>query len=293
LPCQSTAEYRALLGALAQHSDAAATSSLSGLLEGLPGQCEVTISGHAFHLSTAELKSNLRGLLGESDGERRRLRQRSFQADVQRRLQALEDYQQSVDPTAKTKLQEVFQRREFRRVGGQDPAAVLKEWLSQLLLRVLSQIFKNPVHAELAAKILAWSVCLLAVALVLWKLYRWLRRARPASAPREVVPFVSSAKSRREWLSDAQAAAGRGELRAAVHAGYWAVLAQLQSSKGWRMHRARTPREHLQLLEPADPARPLLAEITRQFEVAWYGNRTPSTQEWESFLAHMEQIGCR
>jgi len=293
LPCRSATEYRALLGSLEQRSTALTTSSLPELLEAIPDQCDLTVSGHAFHLSTARFKNDLRGVASESDEDRRKARLKSFQARLQKRVKALEAYEQPVDPTAKPKLQEILQRREFRRVSGEDAMAVLKEWVFQLVIWALSRILKDPVQAVLAAKIFAWSACLIAAAFVLWKLCRWAIRKRPLGPPREAIPSSSSVENWRNWLNEARAAVARGELREAVHAGYWAVISQLETSMPWRVDRARTPREYLALVGQADPARPLLAEITRDFEVVWYGNRVPSAQEWESFLTRVEQIGCR
>jgi hypothetical protein len=107
------------------------------------------------------------------------------------------------------------------------------------------------------------------------------------------MPFAPPAKSWHSLLAEARAAATRGDLREAVHAGYWAAISHLESSGVWRPDRARTPREYLRLIAQTDPARPLLTDITRDFEVVWYGNRTPGFSEWESFLAKVERIGCR
>jgi hypothetical protein len=205
----------------------------------------------------------------------------------------MDAFERSADPSAKPKLQEIMQRREFRRVGGQDPKALLQEWAFQLLEKIFSRIFRDPSQVVLGARIAAWSLCIAVGGFILWKLYRWATRQRPLDAVREVIPFAPSAMTWRDWLGEGRAAAARGELREAVHASYWGVISHLESSGAWRPDRARTPREYLRLIGQGAPARLLLTEITRDFEVIWYGNHAPALREWESFLAKVERIGCR
>jgi hypothetical protein len=239
------------------------------------------------------MQKALRDIAATSDPEKRRARLQSFQNSLQRRLNGLDAFARPGDPTAKPKLQQIMQRKEFRHVGGQDPSAILREWLFQLLQRLLSLIFKDARQVAFAAKIVVWSLCLLVAGLILWKLYRWAMREAPPEAVREVIPFAPSARGWRDWLAEARAAAARGDLREAVHCSYWAAISHLESSGAWRPDRARTPREYLRLIAQTDPARPLLTDLTRDFEVIWYGNRSPVLSEWESFLAKVERIGCR
>jgi Domain of unknown function (DUF4129) len=290
LPCASAAQYRALLGQVEQRS-AQPDVSLAELADTVPAQCNFVAGGRAFHFSNLEMQRELRELAAKPDNRIARLKM--FQGGLLQRLSGIDAYERRVDPTAKPKLQEIMQRREFRRVGKQDPMALLQEWMFQILEKLFSRIFRDPSRVVLGAKTAAWSLCIAVAGFILWKLYRWAMQGRPPEAVREVIPFAPSAKSWRDWLREARAAVARGELREAVHAGYWAAISHLESSGAWRPDRARTPREYLRLLAQSDPSRALLADITRDFEVVWYGNRPPAFTEWESFLAKVERIGCR
>jgi len=292
LPCTSAAEYRALLGHAEQFSEQP-DASLTELADTLPAQCDFTASGQTFHLSNLELQHELREIAAKTDKDTQGARLKVFQNGLRQRLTGLDVYERSVDPTAKPKLREIMQHGEFRHVGKQDAMALLQEWAFRLLEKLFSRIFKDTSRVVLGAKIVAWSLCIAVGGFIFWKLYRWAMRERPPEAVREVIPFAPSAKNWRDWLGEARAAVARGDLREAVHTGYWAAISHLESSGAWRPDRARTPREYLRLISQGNPARPLLADITRDFEVIWYGNRLPAFSEWESFLTKVERIGCR
>jgi hypothetical protein len=290
LPCASAAQLRALLVQLGQRSGQPDVS-FAELADTVPPQCDFSDGGHTFHLSNFELRRELRDLGAKPEARAARLK--LFQDDVRQRLNGLDAYARTVDPTAQPKLQAIMRQREFRQVGRQDATELLKEWAYRLLAKLLSRIFKDPSRVLLSSKILAWTLGILVAVFILWKLYCWAMRERPPEAVREVIPFAPSAKGWRDWLREARAAVERGELREAVHAAYWAAISHLETSGAWRPDRARTPREYLRLMKQSDPARPLLADITRDFEVVWYGNRPPALPEWESFLDKVERIGCR
>jgi hypothetical protein len=213
--------------------------------------------------------------------------------DVERHSKALEGYERAVDPTAGPKLKQIFTRKEFKRVGSQDTDAILREQIMKLMIALFSLIAKNPDQAAWFAKVFTWSMIALISAFVLWKLYRWLTSASPSYAAREIIPFSPSHKSWQEWMREARAALANGELREAVHSSYWAAISHLESAGAWKPDKARTPREYLRLISAQNPARPLLAEISRTFEVVWYGERVPAKEDCEAFLARVEQIACR
>ena len=297
LPCATAAQYRALLAHVDQQVEQPVEQrsqqpdvSFAELADTVP-QCDFAAGGRNFHLSNFALRRELREIGAKPAGRAARLK--TLQDDLRQRLSGIDAYEHAVDPTAKPKLQAILQQREFRQVGGQDASELLKQWAYGMLTKLLSRIFKDPSQVVLGSKIVAWTLCILVGGFILLRLYRWAMRERPPEAVREVIPFAPSSKGWRDWLRQARAAVERGELREAVHAAYWAAISHLESSGAWRPDRARTPREYLRLMKQSDPARPLLADLTRDFEVVWYGNHPPALTEWESFLAKVERIGCR
>jgi hypothetical protein len=298
LPCATAAQYRALLvhveQQVEQHVEQQAQPpdvSWAELADTVPAQCEFAAGGRNFHLSNFELRRQLREI-GHKPAERA-ARLNALQDDLRQRLGGIDAYERPVDPTAIPKLQTILRQRQFRQVGGQNASELLKQWAFGMLKKILSRIFKDPAQVVLGSKIIAWTLCILVAGFILLRLYRWAMRERPPEAVREVIPFAPSSQGWRDWLRQARAAVERGELREAVHAAYWAAISHLESSGAWRPDRARTPREYLRLMKPSDPALLLLADLTRDFEVVWYGNHPPALTEWESFLAKVERIGCR
>ena len=290
LPCDSVVSYRALLLYVSEAAKSP-KPDIDHLIASVPAKCSFEIGGKHFQPSTSQLHAELQDVKKAEDKDRAETLQ-LLQKTIQRRLTALDGFARGVDSTVKPKLQLIFQQREFRNVGSQDARALLREKLLQLLIALFSLIAKNPEQAALFAEIFAWSVVVLVALFVLWKLYRWATRPRPLDVSREIMPFAPSAKAWQQWMRDARAALASGDLREAIHSSYWAAISHLEASGAWIPDKARTPREYLRLIGAADPARPLLTEISWVFEVVWYGNRIPAPAECEAFLAKVEQIAC-
>lgn len=290
LPCASPAEYRALLVHLSEQLKVP-DPDLREPAASIPSECDFSEGKNHFQFSLsatqAELNAAERKLGSERADEIKRL-----QAEVDRRLQGLDIYEHAVDPTVRPKLQQIFTGREFRRVGRQDAATIMKEQLLRLLVELFSYIARNPEQATLFAKVFIWTICGLVVFLLLWMLVRWAMEQGPPEVEREYVLFAPSARNWRQWLEQAHAARERGDLREAVHLSYWAAISYLESSGAWRPDNARTPREYLRLIARDNPARATLVEITRKFEVSWYGERVPELNDCKAMLAQVERIAC-
>ena len=111
----------------------------------------------------------------------------------------------------------------------------------------------------------------------------------------EVVPrdLPVSAKEWSIWLSEARAAAARGDWRDAIHLAYWAGISFLEREGFWKPDRARTPREYLRLISAQSEQRETLTILTRIFELAWYAKRDASEQTFSQTLEQLEKLGCR
>ena len=293
LPCASAAQYRDLLAQVEQRSGQPDVS-LAALADALPAQCDFSLAGQTFHLSNFQMQRELREIAAQPDRQTSRVtRLKAFQDGLRRQLGGIDAYERGANPTARQKLREIMRQREFRQVGSQDPRAYLQEWVFLFLEKFLSRVFKGPVPRRPGSK-----DCRLVSLHCRRRIRRLgdfplgLAKASARSRP-PGDPFAPSARNWRNWLAEARAAAARGELREAVMLLIGPASLQLESSGAWRPDRARTPREYLRLIAPANPAHPLLAGITREFEVIWYGNRVPAFSEWGAFLAKVERIGCR
>ena len=111
----------------------------------------------------------------------------------------------------------------------------------------------------------------------------------------EVVPrdLPVSAKEWSIWLSEARAAAARGDWRDAIHLAYWSGISFLEREGFWKPDRARTPREYLRLISAQSEKREILTVLTRLFEITWYAKRDASEQTFSQTLEQLEKLGCR
>jgi len=291
LPCGSVSEYRALLLYVTSASQTPAVD-VEDLIAQVPIECKFDADGKQFQFSTTQIHAQLFAVKTAEEQDRP-ARIQALRETLARRVKALDGYANHVDPTAKPKLSQIFTRTEFKRVGKQNAEAMFREKLFELLIALFSFIAKNPAQAAMFAEVFIWSVVGLVALVIIWKLYRWATQEHRVREPRNIMPFAPSSKTWQQWMKEARTALANGELREAVHSSYWAAISSLESSGAWTPDKARTPREYLRLIKGSDPARPLLADISRVFEVVWYGKRIPARGECEQFLAQAEQIACR
>jgi hypothetical protein len=128
--------------------------------------------------------------------------------------------------------------------------------------------------------------------LLFWTINR-LRRKEEEPPAREILPFTPSARSWHVWLAEARENAAKQDWRNAIHLAYWAAISFLESGGAWKPNRARTPREYLRLLSTRNPSHPPLSNLTKKFEVIWYGDRPALQQDFEDSLGQLEKLGCR
>jgi hypothetical protein len=192
--------------------------------------------------------------------------------------------------SAQNRLTTILQRREFSGPGGPSPLerweARAGRWIGEKILWLLQSIH---VGAN-TGNFLAWTV--IAIAFIL--LCYWAYRILPRSARRINLPAVNPFPlvRARQWANEASAAAQRGEYREAVHCAYWAAVSRLEDLNLLPHDQARTPRESLRMLGSHPDQQDPLRELTRDFELIWYGNRPASATDWSSARVQLERMGC-
>jgi len=196
------------------------------------------------------------------------------------------------DQAARDRLTKILAASEFRQVHGPTEWETLKQRLDAWLDRILRKLFpKNPDLAQ-AGQLFVWIMIAIASSIFAIWLYR-LSRNRLPPQPREILPFLPSARSWRAWLADARENAARGQWRDAIHFGFWAAVSRLESENAWRPDQTRTPREYLLAIPASSEAREPFAAMTRKFEATWYGGRPASATDFEQFVGDLERLGCR
>ena len=199
---------------------------------------------------------------------------------------------QSAPPSdARAQLEKVMARREFRGVAGPTEWQKLMDRIERWLLdQVASLLQRLHINAK-AGNVVAWTVIGIAFAVLCYWIWKRLRNAavpQKAGAAKDLV----EAKTSRQWLDQALAAAERGDYREAIHCGYWAAITRLEDSGLLTRDRARTPRESLRQLDSRPSEQKPLRDLTRHFELIWYGYRPASASDWSGARAQLEQMGC-
>ncbi|HYM78486.1 MAG TPA: DUF4129 domain-containing protein [Candidatus Dormibacteraeota bacterium] len=288
----TAAEYRAELDRLL-----AATQQLNSsgnptpeALRHVPLTWYVHTDQKDFEISTEGLKRDVRRYVEEQNA--------SNAIAIQTRLQTLRNdldgfEKAPADVSARrTGLNAILARPEFRDVHGPTWADRLRQWLLDLLARIFRRLFRSSAIPTIG-KGLVYALMGVALAALIYVAYRSIFRGQRFE---EVVPkdLPVSAKEWTIWLSEARAAAARGEWRDAIHLAYWAGISFLERQGFWKPDRARTPREYLRLFSgSSEQQRETLTVLTRIFELAWYAKRDASERTFSQTLEQLEKLGCR
>jgi hypothetical protein len=195
------------------------------------------------------------------------------------------------DQSTRDRLNQILSAREFGRVRGPTEWELLQQRISTWLEEKLNKIFPTAPDLDQLGQIFVWIMIAVVTSVAAVWLYRQSRER--LDAPREVVPFVPSARNWRSWLAEAHEKATAGEWREAIRLGFWAAVSRLESDGAWRPDKARTPREYLNAIPAASETKVPFSAVTKTFEAAWYGGRPASAGDFERFKAEIEKLGCR
>jgi Domain of unknown function (DUF4129) len=196
------------------------------------------------------------------------------------------------DPAARDRLNRILSAHEFGRVRGPTELELIEARIRDWLNKKLDKLFPSAPDLDQLGQIFVWIVIAVVSSILAVWLYRQSRE-RLLDTPKEITPFVPSAKGWRTWLAEAREKADLGEWRDAIHLGFWAAVSRLESDGVWRPDKARTPREYLHAIPSASANKPSFAAATKTFEAAWYGGRPASAGDFDRFLAELEKLGCR
>lgn len=264
------------------------------LRESLPDNITVAADSREYTISYAWLKKNLEEVSGANAARRTQLIK-----DIDHRLDHIKQQAEAftlappVPDNASSKLTAILSRREFRSVHGPTALDRLRERVLLRLARLAGRIFVGAGAHSQVLQIIGY--IFIGAAILLLAL--WIRRhfaAPPATAtPREIVPFAPSARPWRSWLNQARQLAAQGDWRGAIHLAYWAAISFLEEGGAWRPNRARTPREYLKLIGRQHHYFSILRELTKTFELTWYGNQEANAVHFQETLSHLEKLGCR
>ncbi len=202
------------------------------------------------------------------------------------------------------KLAEILQRPEYARKVKQQSA--LARLMDRFLKWILSLLPKpkpiSPGRADLFSTIAQLFVVALAVGVLVFvaKLFlpRLLDARRPKRKSKATARIVLGERlepdqSALDLLSEAEALARRGELRAAIRKAYIALLVELGERKVISLAQYKTNRDYLRAVREIEPLYGNVKQLTDSFERHWYGLMQATETDWRAFRSAYEQALSR
>jgi hypothetical protein len=194
------------------------------------------------------------------------------------------------------RLAEILKRPEYAHKVQQQNA------LTRLLERFLKWLRSwfpqpkpiSPGSAGILSLIAQWFVIILALGVLAFVLKMILpralryRRPKKKQKQKEKARIVLGEKlepdqSARDLLSEAEALARRGELRAAIRRAYIALLVELGERKVISLAQHKTNRDYLRAMRDLEPLYGNVKQMTDSFELHWYGLSEAYESDWRQF----------
>jgi len=198
------------------------------------------------------------------------------------------------------KLAEILQRPEYaRKVSEQSALSRLfnrfLEWLRNLIPtpQPISSGSAGVISKTAQIFVIALALGVLAFVLKLF-LPRMLRSRRPKKKGKAKARIVLGERlepdqSALDLLSEAEALARRGELRAAIRKAYIALLVELGERKIISLAQYKTNRDYLRAVREVEPLYGNVKQLTDSFERHWYGLAQATETDWLAFRSAYKQ----
>jgi len=270
--------------------------TIEGVRQALPENQTVESETETYNVDNSWLHRDLDNLkqsvdiLKETSEINERLRALEARiAERQKPIQSGESKDQ-----AKDKLEGILARPEYA-TGAKGPNALTR--LIQDILRWLQKLFpkRSPMESSRANYLtkIAEVVVVLVTLFVLGYAARFLfahfkgSRKRQRSAKQEARIVLGERlepdQTASDLLSEAEALARRGDLRAAIRKAYIALLVELGDRKLISLAQHKTNRDYLNSLRNAPQLHSSMKGLTDSFERHWYGLVQATPNDWQDF----------
>jgi hypothetical protein len=273
--------------------------TVDGIRAGLPEQLQVETGAEVYTVSNESLHDDLDNL-EKSPDQAEAIRQ------LLEKLNALQDRvteRASASASgenkgwAKSRLESILARPEY--VTGARDSNALTRLILDIVRRIQSLLpQRQPMDLDrgitisrvVQIAIVAASGLLLAyVAAFLVKRFRRTKKHKAGSKNREARIVLGERLEPEETatnlLSEAEALARRGELRAAIRKGYIALLVELGDRRIISLAQHKTNRDYLRGLRDAPQLHSQMRGLTDSFERHWYGFAEANENDWQQFRA--------
>jgi hypothetical protein len=195
---------------------------------------------------------------------------------------------------AKNRLQGILARPEYVTTA-KGPNALTRllrdfiEWLRKLFPRRQPAEPASLAWLNLIAKILVLVAALSLIYFLTRLLLSRFRRVRKIKPPKEQQARIvlgerlEPDQTATDLLSEAEALARSGDLRAAIRKAYIALLVELGDRKIISLAQHKTNRDYLNALRDLPPLHSRMRGLTDSFERHWYGFAEANQNDWQNF----------
>ena len=234
--------------------------------------------------------------------------------DIEERLSAIEERLAAIEKPGSTvagnkaeasrKLAGILQRSEYEPTVDRGSAITrllrrFFRWLGSFVPQS-SGISKGSASvmsktAQIFVIVLALGVLAFVLKLFLPRFLRAQRETKKIPAKARIVlgETLDPEQTAFDLLTEAEALARRGELRAAIRKGYIALLVELGDRKVISLAQHKTNRDYLRALQEVQPLYSNLKQLTDSFEKHWYGLIPASETDWQIFRSRYTQALSR
>jgi hypothetical protein len=289
----SLREYIAELRTASKALDETSSNAIHNFRVALPAEWVVQVDGPSLTVKTDWLVAAL--LIQESTTTTSTDQLRQARQHLAALREAAEDL--STPPAgadlgqSRERIDRILRDREFQGARGPSWFDALKARVYAWISRQLERLFGRVGIPAAVGDTIAWTL----VSLVALLLAFWSVRSLIAAASRSEMDLRGAAPAGQDWrywAREARAASERGDYRAAIHAAYWTGVARLEENRVLPEDRSRTPRESLRLLQRESAAYAPLAQLTRRYELTWYGYHAATSADWDDAMQKVETLGC-
>lgn len=195
---------------------------------------------------------------------------------------------------AKNRLQSILARPEYTTTA-KGPNALTRllrdffEWLRNLFPKPKPVEPRSVAWLNVVAKVLVVLGGLLLLLFLLRLLMKRFNRSRKIKPRKKKEPRIvlgerlEPEQTATDLLSEAEALARSGDLRAAIRKAYIAFLVELGDRKIISLAQNKTNRDYLNALRDLPPLHSRMRGLTDSFERHWYGFAEANQSDWQNF----------
>ena len=279
------------------------TDTLAKVREVLPEQQQVQSSNEVCNVDNTWVHAALKDLETASPEDRA-----AKLTQLVERIKAIEErvaYERAATAAdskanSKEKLEGILARPEYTT---QPKGTNALTRLIQDFIRWLQQFLPEPVQIKPGrsrwltgvAQVAVIVVALIIVLYVARILSRRFQRTRKKRAPKKrgarivLGEQLKPEDTATDLLSEAEALARRGELRAAIRKAYIALLVELGDRKVITLEQHKTNRDYLNAVRSSPVLHSTMRGLTDSFELHWYGFAEATENDWNNFRSRYKQ----